>query len=263
MTIILTLCKTIPTPVTTNVYQREYKSIRLYMHIFVRKYKKDYIQYGFIASGPEDHQQPLCIICNTALTNESLVPSKLIRHLNTKYPTLKDKPTEFFGNLMSQTNKQAKKMDSYLKLPEKGLIASYKVAHLLTKRKKVHTDAESVIAPALAIVVEILETAAAEKSSPNSIVNDTISQRIEDLSTDLKDQIREHFIVTENVLSGLWALQVDESADRTGKAHLLAFIRFIKALKLVNELLFCKELDSTTTIENIFELVNKNVLISL
>ena len=128
-----------------------------------RKYKKDYIQYGFIALGPEDQKQSLCIICNTALTNESLVPSKLIRHLNTKHPTLKDKPTEFFENPMSQINKQANKMDSYLKLSKKRLFASYKVAHLFTKRKKAHTDAESVIALALAIVVEeILGTAAAK-----------------------------------------------------------------------------------------------------
>ena len=68
--------------------------------------------------------------------------------------------------------------------------------------------------------------------------------------------------MTENELSGLWALQVDESTDRTGKAHPLAFIRLIKDLKLVNELLFCKELDSTTTGENVFELVNENVLLS-
>ena len=228
-----------------------------------RKYRQDYIQYGFIASGPEDHQQPLCIICNTVLKNESLVPSKLMRHLSTKHPTLKDKPIEFFENWKMQTNKQAKKMDSYLKLPEKGLIASYKVAHLLAKRKKAHTDAESVIAPALAIVVEeILGTTAAQKVRRVPLSNDTISRRIKDLSTDLQDQIREHFIVTENELSVLWALQVDESTDRTGKAHLLAFIRFTKNLKLVNELLFCKELDSTTTGEDIFELVNENVLLS-
>ena len=38
------------------------------------------------------------------------------------------------------------------------------MAHLLTTRKKAHTDAESVIAPALAIVEEeILGTAAAKK----------------------------------------------------------------------------------------------------
>jgi len=29
-----------------------------------RKYKEDYVHCGFIASGPEDNQQPFCIICN-------------------------------------------------------------------------------------------------------------------------------------------------------------------------------------------------------
>ena len=137
------------------------------------------------------------------------------------------------------------------------------MAHLLTKRKKAHTDAESVIAPSLAIFVEeILGTAAAEKVRRVSLSNDTISRRIEELSTDLKDQIREHFIVTENELSGLWALPIDESTDLTGKAHLLALAPFIKDLKLVNELLFCKEFDSTTAGEDIYELVNENVLLS-
>nr|XP_039248891.1 zinc finger MYM-type protein 1-like [Styela clava] len=59
--------------------------------------------------------------------------------------------------------------------------------------------------------------------------------QIEDLSSDIKDQVREHFVAKEDELSVLWALQVDESTDRTGKAHLLAFIRFIKDVKLVNE----------------------------
>ena len=86
---------------------------------------------------------------------------------------------------MSQTNKQAKKMDSYLKLLEKELTANYKVAHMLAKRKKVHTNAESVIAPALAIVVEkILGTSAAEKVRRVPLSNDTISRRIEDLRSD-------------------------------------------------------------------------------
>ena len=86
---------------------------------------------------------------------------------------------------MSQTNKQAKKMDSYLKLLEKKLIADYKVAHMLAKHKKAHTNAESVIAPALVIVVEkILGTSAAEKVRRVPWSNDTISRRIEDLRSD-------------------------------------------------------------------------------
>lgn len=43
-----------------------------------------------------------------------------------------------------------------MKLPEKGLVASYKIAHLLAKRKKAHTDTETIIAPALAILFETI-----------------------------------------------------------------------------------------------------------
>ena len=80
------------------------------------------------------------------------------------------------------------------------------------------------------------------------------------MSSDLKDQFCEHF-VKEDELSVLRALQVDNSTDRTGKAHLLAFIRFIKDPKLVNEFFFCKELEGTATGEDIFKLVNENVLL--
>ena len=74
------------------------------------------------------------------------------------------------------------------------MIASYKVAHLLAKRKKAHTEAELVIAPALAIVVEaIFGLNPAEKVMRVSLSNDTISRRIEGLLSNLKDQICKHY----------------------------------------------------------------------
>lgn len=228
-----------------------------------RKYKEDYIEFGFICSGPEDAQLPFCLICNAALSNEALVPSKLKRHLETKHPALKDKPKEYFENLVTQQNKQAKKLMNYLKLPEKGLIASYKVAQLLAKRKIVHTDAESVIAPALAIVVETMLGADAAKKVKKHypLSKNTISRWINDLSSDLKDQICEHFKALGDELSLLWSFQVDESKDISGKAQLLAFIRFIKDGKFVNEYLFCKDLQTMMRGEDIFKLVNENILL--
>ena len=59
----------------------------------------------------------------------------------------------------------------------------------------------------------------------------------------------------------LWSLQVDESTDICGKAQLLAFIRFIKNDKFINEFLFCDELKTTTKGEDIFDMVNKNVML--
>jgi hypothetical protein len=145
-----------------------------------------------------------------------------------------------------------------MKLPEKGLIASYKVAQLIAKRKKAHTEAESIIAPALAIIVEtMLGSDAAAKVKTVPLSNNTISRRIQDLSSDLQDQICEYF---KEPSCELWSLQIDESTDISGKAQLLAFIRFIKDGKFMNEYLFCKDLKDTTKGDDIFDLVNENVL---
>jgi hypothetical protein len=50
-----------------------------------RKFKEEYIEYGFIAKGSEDCQVPFCLLCNSTLSNESLVPNKLKRHLETNH----------------------------------------------------------------------------------------------------------------------------------------------------------------------------------
>ena len=105
-----------------------------------RKFKEEYIEYGFIASGSDDTQIPYCLICNSTLSNESLVPNKLKRHLEANHPAHKEKSRGYFEILAAEKLHQSKKMSSYLKLPEKGLLASYKVAQLLAKRKKAHSE---------------------------------------------------------------------------------------------------------------------------
>ena len=42
-----------------------------------RRYKEDYIEYGLIFSGPKEDPLPFSLICNSALSNEALVPGKL------------------------------------------------------------------------------------------------------------------------------------------------------------------------------------------
>ena len=229
-----------------------------------RKYKEDYVKYGFVASGSDDHLLPLCIICNLTMSNEALVPSKLSRYLERNHESLKDKPKTYFENLVLQKDKEAKQFNECMKLPERGLVASYKVAHLLAKRKKAHTDAESVIALSVIIIVETtLGSDAADTVGKVPLSNETISKRIEEIFSDINDQIREHFDVQghDDELPQLWALQVDESPDSSGKAHLLAFIRFVKNGLFVNQCLFCKDLKATFRGEDIFALVDGNILL--
>ena len=121
---------------------------------------------------------------------------KLSRHLETNHESLKDKPKAYFENFLLQKDKETKQFSKYMKLLERVLVASYKMAHLLAKCKKAHTDAESVIAPSVSIIVEtMLGRDTADTVSKVPISNDTISRRIENLSSDINDQIREHFDV--------------------------------------------------------------------
>ena len=64
---------------------------------FKRKYQESYLNYGFIITGDSLSPSLLCVICGNRLSNEGMKPSKLLRHMETKHPALKDKPLEFFG----------------------------------------------------------------------------------------------------------------------------------------------------------------------
>ena len=89
-----------------------------------RKYKDEYIEFGFIATEAGDPQIPFCLVCQKKLANEALIPSKLKRYLETSHPEVKDKPREYFESLAAQQNKIARNFSNYMKMPEKGLIAS-------------------------------------------------------------------------------------------------------------------------------------------
>ena len=57
---------------------------------------ESYLKYGFILTGDCEPPCPLCLICNSKLSNEAMHPSKLLRHMKIKHPELEDKPLEFF-----------------------------------------------------------------------------------------------------------------------------------------------------------------------
>ena len=63
---------------------------------FKRKHQESYLNYGFIATGDLRSPSPLCIVCGDQLSHKAMKPSKLLHHMETKCPALKDKPLEFF-----------------------------------------------------------------------------------------------------------------------------------------------------------------------
>ena len=77
---------------------RQQKTLRLPTKkeaAFKRKYCVLF-NHEFIATSDWHSPSPLCIICVNQLSNEAMKPSKLLRHVETKHPVLKDKPLEFF-----------------------------------------------------------------------------------------------------------------------------------------------------------------------
>lgn len=103
---------------------------------FNRQYQESYLKYGFIATGDPHAPSPLCIICGDKLANEAMKPSKLLRHIENKHPTLKDKPLEFFQRKKCEHEGQKQLLRATTSTNASALRASYLVANHIAKAKK-------------------------------------------------------------------------------------------------------------------------------
>jgi len=64
-----------------------------------RKYDVNYLKFGFVIKPETENSEnpiPLCIISKETLSNQSMKPSLLKRHQQTKHPETENKPIEFF-----------------------------------------------------------------------------------------------------------------------------------------------------------------------
>lgn len=216
----------------------------------VRKYDPEYLQFGFIPY-KDNSDQPQCVICLNVLSNESMKPAKLKRHLATKHNELKDKPVDFFKRRAEVYANQQKMITTATTVNEKALKASYVMALRISKSKKAHTVAESLIMPAALEICEImLGKESSRKLQSIPVSNDTIKRRICDMSNDIQVQL------VERLQSSIFAIQLDESTDIAGQAQLLVYIRYCFDNDLLEDFLFCKPMPLRTTGEDIFTMLN-------
>nr|XP_039263310.1 protein FAM200B-like [Styela clava] len=99
-----------------------------------RKYREDYVKYGFSCCANGDAPKPVWVIWAEQLANEALFPSKLVRHLNTKLAVYARNNINHFQRLLSQNKKQECSVKSSFTVSEKALEASYRVAKLIARR---------------------------------------------------------------------------------------------------------------------------------
>nr|XP_027201527.1 zinc finger BED domain-containing protein 5-like [Dermatophagoides pteronyssinus] len=216
-----------------------------------RKYSKDYLQYGFSFSVENGIDIPQCVICDCKLSNSCLVPSKLKRHLMTNHPSIASKDETYFKKCLSMKGKQVKAFEKHVCVSEKAQLVSYLIAELVAKKFKPHNLAEEIIYPACNIIVKtMIGESAANDICKIPFSNDTIHRRIIDMSNNIEKTTAKSLECTS------FALQIDETTDITGKAQLIAFVRFIHENEIINQFLCCREIPESTTGHNIYNILN-------
>jgi hypothetical protein len=123
-----------------------------------RQYSTEYLAFGFIEP-PNDKRLPMCLLCFRSFSNEAMKPSRLIEHLNAMHPEKKNKPLEYFKELLNEFLNRNTIQNLFQKNSERfvyGLVVSYKIAELIAKSGKPHDIGETLILPVLREVIETM-----------------------------------------------------------------------------------------------------------
>lgn len=132
----------------------------------------------------------------------------------------------------------------------KAVQVSYAVSLFMAKAKKPFTIAEELLLPAAVVLAEtMLDKNATDKLKRVPLSNDTVSHRIERMGADIVEQV-------VGKLGEAFSLQLDESTDVSGKAQLIAFVRYVDINDIYENVLFCKGLVGKTTGEDLFNVVD-------
>ena len=217
----------------------------------VRKYDPEYIQWGFVEIGEKGKPGAICVVCQKILVNSSLAPAKLLRHFSKKHANLASRPSSYFELAAKSLALSQKTLTRNVsdEPEEASLTISFKIG----QAGEAHTIGERLVKPCL---LEAARCLCAEKQikafEAIPLSNSTVSRRIAVIGSWLEDEVN-----TELRSSPCWALQVDESTDVAGSAILLVFVRYLHKTDVEEELLFCKSLLSSTSGEDIFNLINE------
>ena len=122
-----------------------------------RKFLENYIEYGFTYIPNSGIQKAQCVVCNETLSAESMKPSKLKRHLETRHPEILSKDPSFFkrmGNGLKRSRLDTTGVYSQQSIA--CIEASYVVSLRIAKQHKPHTIGEDLILPCAKDMVRIV-----------------------------------------------------------------------------------------------------------
>jgi len=219
-----------------------------------RKYKEDYIQYGFTVFQDKGSEKPQCVLCHKILGADSMRPNKLKTHLQSVHKEYAEKEKSFFERKLHSI--KAARLDStghFFQQNFAATVASYEVAYLVAKCKKPHTIAETLIKPCVEIIVKnMLGEELANKVNSVQLSNSTIQRRIYDLHDDIESQLLSK--IRESVL---FSIQLDESTDIESLSQLMCFVRYVDENSIQTDLLFCKPLSTTANATDVIKIIDE------
>ena len=217
-----------------------------------RQYSVEYLKYGFV-SAPQNQQLPMCLLCEKVFSNEAMKPSRLLEHLTKIHSDKADKNISYFQSLREKFQKRKTIGNMFSNTSQQstdGLRASYNISLLIARSGKPHTIGEELILPAIR---EVLHTVV--HKSPDQIIkaiplsDNSVQRRVDEMAENIEEALCNILATTE------FSLQLDESTLPGNESLLLAYVRFIKDEKLVQELLFARQLKTDTKGESVFNVV--------
>ncbi|CAG5001512.1 unnamed protein product [Parnassius apollo] len=198
-----------------------------------------------------------CVICNKIISNSSLVPAKLKRHLYTNHPELKDKSVSFFERHKEVRRTGAAAIQKFVKTDnENATEASFLLSYKIARAGKPHTIAEDLINYRnfhLCTWRRSRKKVSAVQCS-NNVISDRIhkiSDRIHKISDHIQDEL-----ISRLKISEMFAMQLDESTDFVGLSILLVFVRYPFGGSIEEDLFLCTPLETNTTGEEIFKVID-------
>ena len=218
-----------------------------------RSYSDSFLKYGFVCIVDQGIEKPQCVLCMKVLSPESMKPSKLKRHSETKHIDCKDKDLSFFERKANCVKRS--RMDSsgvFQQRNRAAVKATFVVSLRIAKAKKPHTIAEQLILPCAKDINRILIGKEAEsKLNVLSVSDNTVQRSISLMSEDIQNQV-----IDQMKSAGSFALQLDESTDISSCAQLIAFVRYVHNSAFKDEFLCILDLPFRTRGKDIFKTID-------
>lgn len=219
-----------------------------------RQYHDGYLEYGFIEG--QDGLRPECVFCGEKLANDSMKPSRLKRHQETRHSHSIGESREYFERKKQLAlSKRSQDIRKSFERAGSDLLAvteaSFDCSLLIAQAKKPHNIGEQLVKPScLKIVQRLFGAHAVEKVKSVPLSDSTVKDRIDKMAVDCQIQLLEKL---KNVD---FAIQLDETTTVAGESILIVYVQYIDGEDLKQDILMSKNLETTTTGHDIFMAVD-------